>query len=201
MKSIREIQPYPNFIWPLLLFCLLWLFLLAKQSHAQQVSEQPVPAHLDTAISYFGYHDLPGKNNQGEHIDRWLASVGLPTGNPYCAAFVSYCLDAGNVNRPRVRSGLSSHFIKDNSISAKHVVQGRKQIPPGYIAVWRRGNTQFGHVGFVLLSWRGATGITIEGNTTTGTGGNEFNGSGVWIRERTIYPLNHFRITHFTPVN
>jgi hypothetical protein len=157
------------------------------------------PAHVDTAVTYFGFQDEPGRNNHGANIKKWLGSVGLPEGNPYCAAFVSYCLTVSGAVNPRERSALSSRFIQPNSISAKHVQQGRAEAPSGTIIVWRRGNTQFGHLGFVLLDWRGSTGITIEGNTTTGSG-NEFNGSGVWIRKRTIFPANHFRITHFTEV-
>lgn len=173
----------------------------AESLQGQELGQTYRPAHLDTAIANFGFQDLPGKDNQGPNIDRWLASVGLSTGNPYCAAFVSYCLDVSDVKRPPVRSGLSSHFIRRESIDAKLVMQRRETIDPGTILIFRRGNTQFGNVGFVLKEWAGPTGITIEANTSTGTGGNEFNGSGVWIRKRTIFPLNHFRITHFTPVH
>lgn len=75
---------------------------------------------------------------------------------------------------------------------------GRKAAPAGSLIIWRKGNTLFGHAGFVLFDWRGATGMTIEGNTTAQPRSDV---EGVFIRKRTIYPANYFRITNFTLVS
>lgn len=197
MNSTKATRRWHNFILPLLFFYYLWLLWSVSPLFAQDA--RPFPAHIDTAISYFGFQDLPDQNNYGPAIKKFLASVGLPEGYPYCAAFISYCLSVAGAEKPTVRSALASDFIRPNSISAKDVMMRRKKIPSGSIGIYRRGNTKFGHAVFVLLEWSGSTGITIEGNTTTGSG-NEFNGNGVWIRQRTIYPLNYFRLTHFTQV-
>ena len=154
------------------------------------------PAHIDTALTYFGPQDQPGRDNNGPNIKQWLNAVGLPQGNPYCAAFVSYCLEESGAVTPHVRSALASNFIQPESIDAKKVMYGQC-VPVGAILIWRKGNTMFGHTGFVLFDWCGAKGMTIEGNTTVG-GGSSIEG--VWIRKRTIYPANYFRITNFSLV-
>ncbi len=136
-------------------------------------------------------------NNGGYWVTRFLKSVGLRPGNPWCAAFVSFCLDSAGVKSLRTRSGLARHFItKNKTIRATKVIQSGMKIPTGSIVVWRRGNTISGHVGFVD-QWTGNSGTTIEGNTSSGRSGNQWNGGGVWHRRRTINPYNHFRITDF----
>lgn len=136
-------------------------------------------------------------NNGGYWVTKFLKSVGLRPGNPWCAAFVSFCLDSADIKTMRVRSGLARHFIsKNKTIKATKVLQTNMKIPMGSVVVWRRGTTTFGHVGFVD-KWEGKSGTTIEGNTTSGKGGKEWDGGGVWYRKRTINPYNHFRITDF----
>jgi len=136
-------------------------------------------------------------NNSGYWVTRYLKSVGLRPGNPWCAAFVSFCLDSAKIKTMRVRSGLARHFItKNKTIRATKVVNSNMDIPMGTVVIWRRGTTMFGHVGFTD-KWKGRSGTTIEGNTTSGKSGNQWNGGGVWYRKRTINPYNHFRITDF----
>ena len=136
-------------------------------------------------------------NNGGPWVTRFLKSVGLRPGNPWCAAFVSFCLDSAKIKTLKTRSGLARHFIsKNKTISATKVIQSNMELPPGTVVVWRRGTTTFGHVGFVDV-WKGKSGTTIEGNTSSGRSGSQWNGGGVWTRTRTINPYNHFRITDF----
>lgn len=175
------------------MLCLYWLLLLPS-ANAQ------FPAHVDTAVSYFGPKELETENH-GPHIKKFLGSVGLDEGYPYCAAFVSYSLEATNVRYPEKRSALSQDFITDQSIDAKKVMRGQLSVPSGYIHVMPKGETPYGHNGFVLLDWTGPTGITIDANTGLGLPGeSERDGQGVWIRERQIYTTCYFCVKHFTPV-
>lgn len=136
-------------------------------------------------------------NNDGYWVTRFLKSVGLKPGNPWCAAFVSFCLDSAKVKTLKTRSGLARHFItKNKTIKASKVVQTNMELPQGTVVVWRRGTTMSGHVGFTD-KWKGSNGTTIEGNTTSGRSGSQWNGGGVWSRKRTINPYDHFRITDF----
>lgn len=70
------------------------------------------------------------------------------------------------------------------------------ELPAGTIIVWRRGTTPFGHAGLVEI-WKGRSGTTIEGNTSSGERGSQNDGDGVYRRRRTINPTNYFRITDF----
>jgi hypothetical protein len=172
----------------------LYLLLLSPSAKAQ------FPAHIDTAVSYFGPKELE-KENHGPDIKKFLAAVGLDEGYPYCAAFVSYDLEAAGADYPEIRSALAQDFITDESIDAKKVMRGQITIPSGYIHVMPKGETRYGHNGFVLLDWSGSTGITIDANTGLGLPGqSERDGQGIWIRERTIYTTCYFCVKHFTPV-
>lgn len=164
--------------------------------------KQPEPVvdtelHLRIAESYLHVREIG--NNSSPEIDQWLKYVGLNPGNPYCAAFVSFCIAEAGAREPPVKSGLARHFIRSNSIPASKVLIGIEQIPPGSIVVWRRGNTIFGHVG-IVKQWDKAKGITIEANTSSGERGSQSDGDGVYIRSRTIIPGAVFRITDFTIV-
>lgn len=137
------------------------------------------------------------KTNGGYWVDKFLRSVGLRSGNQWCGAFVGFCLDSAKVTTLKIRSGLARRYVTKYSIKATEVIRKNMIIPSGSILVWRRGNTIFGHVGFVK-SWKGKNGITVEGNTSSGKKGSQNDGDGVYQRLRSIYPLNYFRITDFT---
>lgn len=165
-------------------------------NYDQEADQSPV--HLSIALTYKGITEV--EKNTGPEIDRFLENLGLDSGLNYCAAFVSYVLDQADIESPPVRSGVAQHFITDRSIESKQVLRGAVTIPEGDIIVWKRGNSWQGHTGFVVGEWAGASGLTIEANTTPGPLGDQRRGQGIYKRERTIEPANYFRITHFTPV-
>lgn len=147
------------------------------------------------AETYVGHQETA--HNRSEHIDYWLTRIGVPVGNNYCAAFVAMVLDSVEVDYPKVRSAVAQNYITSNSIRATRVMQGHP-VRRGAVAVWKRGDTWMGHVGFVT-DWSGPTGETIEANTTP-QGPSEGRGNGVYEKQRQIVPTAYFRITHFTEV-
>jgi hypothetical protein len=92
-----------------------------------------------------------------------------------------------------VRSGLAQKFIVSGSVPAKHVAKGYRQVEPGWLVVWKRGDTYGGHIG-IVERWSGISGETIEGNVRQG------NKEGVFRKKRAITDGQWFRITHFTKV-
>jgi len=157
-------------------------------------------AHLDLAESYIGTTELTG-NNDGLEVEQFLRSVGLSKGNPYCAAFISFILDeTPGIKSPTIKTALASKFITNESIDARHVLRGMESIPEGTIVIWQKGNTIFGHAGFVEEQLSRSEFTTIEANTGSGTYGDQSDGDGVWRRQRSIMPGNYFRITNFTRV-
>lgn len=175
--------------------------IIPEEPQTEIIQEPIIPEHLQIAKSYTGTVDRG--DNTGPDVDRFLSAVGLGPGYPWCAAFVSYCLDQPidpAVTEPETRSALASDFISRNSMKASHVLMGIKQPQPGDIVIWRRGNGIFGHAGFVE-GWKKKCGQTVEGNTSPPDGsGSEYNGGGVWEKERCIQPGNYFRIVSFTSV-
>lgn len=170
---------------------MFWLMPLSLLSQSQE------PKHPQLAESFVGVKEVT--NNSSPEINVWLKYVNLRPGSPYCAAFVSYCIGTSGAKEPNIRSGLARNFITKKSIPASKVLLGIVKIEPGTILVWRRGNTIFGHTGFVK-EWGTTSGTTIEANTSSGNQGSQSNGDGVYIRQRTIVPGASFRITDFTPV-
>jgi len=75
-----------------------------------------------------------------------------------------------------------------------------KPVPLGAVVVWRKENGPYGHAGFAV-AWDGASGETVEGNTSSGRAGSQRDGDGVWRRQRRITPGRYFRIVSFTPVD
>lgn len=141
-------------------------------------------------------------HNDGPEVEKFLKSVGRKQGDSWCSAFVSYCLTVANVRDPKIRSGLARDFKRSkNLVNANDVLRGIKKIPPGSIVGWEKGNTIFGHIGFVLTNWNKQFGTTIEGNTSSGLKGSQSDGDGVYIRSRSIQPANYFRIMWFVLVN
>jgi hypothetical protein len=164
---------------------------------------------VNIAKSYVGIKET--KKNSSPLIDKFLYNVNSKPGNPWCSAFVSWCLDSANITTLKIRSALARNFIiksnksmlniKAKSISAKKVIINNMDVPSGSIIVWRKGQTIFGHVG-IVNTWNKNKGITIEGNTSpdnySNTYKNQYNGQGVYIKKRYIIPTNYFRITDFT---
>jgi hypothetical protein len=152
--------------------------------------------------------------NRGAAVERFQRAVGIPPGSAWCAAFVGFVLDEAERQSerslvPAVRSGVATAYVGRESVRARDVLRGVARPPVGSLVIWRRGATWRGHVGFVLRddnatvrgpAWYLRCGRTIEGNTSSGVGGSQADGDGVWERLRCIQPGSYFRIVAFTPV-
>jgi len=172
--------------------CLVFLLLSPQQSS--------IPNHLKVALSYVGAREATG-HNDGEPVETFLRSVGRRKGDSWCAAFVSFCLSRSGVTQPSIRSGLAREFKRGPGlVRSELVLRGCATIASGSIVGWEKGSTISGHIGFVTDQWKGPTGRTIEGNTSSGVKGNQSDGDGVYLRTRTIQPANYFRIMWFIPV-
>jgi len=160
--------------------------------------------HLDTALSYVGVQEETG-NNDGEIVERFIKTtdpIHGKKGYAWCAAFVSYCLIVNNAKFPKYRGFLARGFAR-GGISIEEAIQKNK-VSSGDILVWRRGDTIFGHTGFVE-SYDSTRKIfyTVEGNTSPDDKGRlsrQYNGDGVYLKKRTYQPMNYFRLMAVTPV-
>jgi len=146
-----------------------------------------------------------GENRGPEVVREALASVNLEPGYPYCAAFVSMCLNRADAQRPDIRTALATDFLKaGRTVDAKEVRRGAVTLGKGAIVVWRKGNSEFGHTGFAHYDdlapsqgWVNQCAYTVEANTTPSDSGNQREGQGIWARHRCILPTSYFRIVGF----
>lgn len=122
-------------------------------------------------------------NNAGKRVGEYLRSVGLPTGNPWCAAFVYWCIDKAadelKVHNPFVRTGACAvidAWAQRNNISENKPEPGDVFLRRGTV----HGVFRACHTGFVT-EVNGTHFETWEGNTNL-AGGRE--GIGVFHRTR-----------------
>lgn len=137
---------------------------------------------LEIAQSQNGVREVG--NNAGKRVGEYLRSVGLDTGNPWCAAFVYWCIDKAaadlKVRNPFVRTGgcaVIDAWAKRNEISENKPEPGDVFLRRGTVA----GVYRASHTGFVT-EVNGTHFETWEGNTNL-AGGRE--GIGVFHRTRT----------------
>jgi hypothetical protein len=158
--------------------------------------DTPENSIIEIASLYVGHTEK--QKNRSELIDYWNGRLNVPPGSNYCATFIAFVLDSAGVKIPDVRSGVAQHYITRQSITSQKVLSG-KEIPPGSIVIWKRGESWQGHTEFVREKWVGASGKTIGANTTPPqSNGDQRQGNGVWERDRRIDITAFFRITHFT---
>lgn len=162
---------------------------------------QPEPPHIRIARSYLSVREHPANSNAGKEVEMFLRYTGLGKGNPWCAAYVSFCLGRANVKYPLIVSAAARRFVTDKSIPAAKVLSGQYKLKGGEIVIWQRGNGWAGHVGFVIAQLANDKIRTIEGNTSSGEKGSQFDGGGVYERTRVILPTSYFQIIYFTPVD
>jgi hypothetical protein len=112
---------------------------------------------LNKAKSYLYVREQ--QPNRSFEIDLWNKYVHNRLGDPYCAAFVSYCTDG----QP-VKSGLARAHAKGKFHTIGEVLRKSYIVKPGDKIIWARGNTLKGHIGLVL-DWKFDKGTTIEANT------------------------------------
>lgn len=147
------------------------------------------------AIAQVGVTEKTGKND-GIEVEKYLKSVGLGKGLPYCKAGQYYCYAEANkilkVTNPIPRTGLANKIF-DVAITKNNKTK--------YIAnqddfiVWRTPKKVTGHIERVIEVKKGGWVNTVAFNTSSGNIGNQRDGGGVYQRKRNIlHPLGRMTI-------
>lgn len=138
---------------------------------------------LEIASGQLGVEEEPKGSNSGPEVNQYLASVGLGKGNPWCMAFVYWCVNEAAkqqaVKNPLVKTGSVLDQWKRTKLRLLPARSGG--IKPGDIFIMDFGGGK-GHTGFIEMIENGIA-HTIEGNTND-EGGRE--GYEVCRRQRTI---------------
>lgn len=141
----------------------------------------------------------PSGSNKGVEIKKYLASVGLKEGLPWCMAFVYYVFDEfskklGATNPLPKTGGVKDHWDKapaDLKITVDQVRKDINLLRPGQIFMMSRaGGKGLGHTGIVIsVDPAKKTFTTIEGNTSDQKSGE---GDRVGVNVRKITDKNIF---------
>ncbi len=131
--------------------------------------------------------------NDGEVV-KYLKSVGLSVGNPYCAAgqyyiFSEACkqLKLPSSQIPLPRTGLANAMYSYAKQQGKKVKYEPKLHD---LLVWRKAKTSFGHIERIIKVNAKGNVITLAFNVM-GTNGKE----GVFTKKRNIYhPLQRLKV-------
>lgn len=155
----------------LLVFGLVTCLYLAGQSYLRDNIEE-------TATSQLGVYEETGKND-GVMVERYLRSVGLSKGNPWCAAYVSWVLQQDCIPNPK--SGWSPSWFPDSRTIYVRGTEKKGTPQKGDVfGIYFSSKKRVAHVG-LILDWSGDYVVTIEGNTNE-AGSRE--GDGVYKKRR-----------------
>ena len=172
-----------------MLIILIWLLPMIGAA-AEKYELRCLPGLLEEsmkiAIDQAG--TLESGKNSGA-VEKYLESVGLKPGNPYCAAGQYYCflkaaLKMGLSKRsiPIPRTGLANAiftYAKRNGSKVQYKAAVHD------LLIYRKGSTRFGHVERIIETGRAGWVKTIAFNVSGIVNGKKREG--VFIRKRNIY--------------
>lgn len=135
-------------------------------------------------LAQIGVRELTG-NNDGKYVEIYLRSVGLSKGNPWCAAFVHYCLARGGVSNSI--SGYAPTSLDKNNL----VMYGRRfYVKPHYadvVSFYFPSKHRISHTAFFDEDMGNGFYKSVEGNTGGGgaIGNIVRDGDGVYMMKRS----------------
>lgn len=125
----------------------------------------------------------------GTVFGRWYAelvgdSYFGESGIPYCAMFVSYCLNWAGIEAAGLPGAYVPWILSANSDAGRLVAN--EDARPGDLVMFDwQGDGVADHIGIVEENHADEGWMqTIEGNTSSGSGGSQSNGGGVYRRAR-----------------
>lgn len=137
------------------------------------------------ARQFLGVKEVGG-NNMGPMVERFQRAVdGKAAGEPWCMAFVQFCIMEVE-EKLGIKSSLTRSEHCMNVWSQSAVTLRSTQAGEGRIAIWRRPNSLQGHTG-IVSGWE-TVGVfkTIEGNTGPARGVNR-DGDGVFEKSHLYH--------------
>ena len=143
-----------------------------------------------------------GVKEEGVNSGRWVKAFqravdGKAEGEPWCCAFVNYCLKGVDP----LGNGPSKVFRSESCAMTWQQTPGSLHISSpktGALAIWNVPGTQRGHIG-IVSDWDGGdTFLAWEGNTSAeGASGSQREGDGVFERRRPMAGYLKLRLLDF----
>ena len=125
---------------------------------------------VECALRSVGVHE-EGGDNHGPAVKKYLASVGLPEGSPWCAAFVYY-----KVQQAASELGVHFSYPKTGLVQAvvswarEHGHLSRTPEVGMAVAIWHKNLNRYAHIGLITKVEKGerfTTIETVEGNSNS----------------------------------
>lgn len=172
--------------------------LFIKEAQQIQLSNPSKDGEIFAGVlaSHREAKEQPKGSNKGPEVTKYLQSVGLSGGLPWCMAFVYFIFDEvckrlSKTNSTVKTGGCLNHWNKapaDAKISIDLVKSNPSLIRPGQIFIMTRPGKGLGHTGIVVSVNAGDRSFTsMEGNTNDQLSGE---GDRVGINKRKIDGTN-----------
>lgn len=167
-----------------------------------QISKQMRQLMLvDEALRWEGVQEVGG-NNRGQLVEIIQRASGLTPGDPWCLAFIQYCL--AHVDRVCRLIGSDPSFRKTpagahcQTFFNQSPMEIRSKVPVvGSVVVWRIRNSTSGHAGIVTsVGQDKQTFRTVEANTSPSPGVNR-DGDGIFRKSHSLKPFANYELMGF----
>lgn len=156
-------------------------------------------AAVKWALAQVDTTEQPPGSNWGGKISDWIRATGYNSPVPWCGCFVNAAIIRAGVPSGAGWIGYTPAIVAH----ARRGTDGWKWVGPsegrrGDLALFDTpGGDPAVHVGLVLARVDASTYDTVEGNTSSGPGGSQSNGGGVFRRQRstggTFHIIGHAR--------
>lgn len=168
------------------------LGLISQSKFELNCSKPLLIKSMEIGLQQVGTTELTN-HNDGD-VAKYLNSVGLAVGNPYCAAGQYYCFAQAaallRINQsfiPIPKTGLANE-IYNFGMKKGNLVRYSASIHD--LIIWRRGNTPFGHIERIIEVMDKGNVRTLAFNVA-----DEFGRQGVFVKKRNIYhPIHRLKI-------
>lgn len=149
---------------------------------------------LEEATKWIGVHEKRGEDSRGVNAFR-KAVDGVADGEPWCAAFVGYCIRAVSLREQKpFKIYLSESCV---NMWQKSPNSCKKDKPvKGAVMVWQYPGTVHGHTGVVDHVIDDEYVMTVEGNTRA-PNTLAVSGTGVYHKKRRIKGSGDMRVLGF----
>lgn len=122
--------------------------------------------------------------NKVKYTDWYMGTTNYGSDIQWCLIFIVWCFNQAGVSLPCNKTALCQYFW-DNT--GNHIDANNLEAGDIIMFHWSGNERLCNHVGIVKSKLADGSGyVTIEGNTTSGSGGDQRNGEGVYQRTRKI---------------
>ena len=157
---------------------LLWRRLRLDAEGAQVALDRPTALGrkaAEVAQRYVGVEESPRGSNRGPHVDSFLRFVGLNPGQPWCTAFVSFCVHKAaeelgvQINFPKTgwTPSLLAWAKREGRLVTSQEIASGVQPQEGWVALfYYPALGRVAHSGIVVKRLPLGAVVTVEGNTS-----------------------------------